>query len=141
MNGDAAPVASLTGRRLPPVAEIAVVSIALMLGGGIYLAAHLPGRVSLAVPGATLAAGALLTLADVGLLSRIRPFAWPVFFQVLRWGLLAYLVIAAVLAFVFIHDHTPGTTMAVLAGTLAVFAVDVPLILAFTVARFARPAQ
>jgi hypothetical protein len=44
------------------------------------------------------------------------------------------------LAFVFIHDHTPAAPMAVLAATLAVFAVDVPLILAFTVARFQDPA-
>jgi hypothetical protein len=139
VSGDAAPQASLTRRRLPPVAEIAVASIAAMLAGGIYLAAHLPGHVSLAIPVATLAAGGLATLAGLGLLSRIRPFAWPVFFQVFRWGLLGYLIIAAVLAFVFIHDHTPGATMAVLAGTLAVFAVDVPLILAFTVARFQRP--
>ncbi len=70
---------------------------------------------------------------------RVRPFAWPVFFLVFRWALVAYLVIAGLLGFVFVRDHTPGATLAVLVATLLVFAVDVPLILAFTVARYADP--
>jgi hypothetical protein len=142
----AAPAAAPAGtavrtpsRSLPPVAKIAVGSIVLMLAGGVYLAAHLPGHPGLAVPAALVIAGAVATAADIALLSRIRPFAWPVFFLVFRWALLAYLVIAGLLAYVFIHDHTPAPTMAVLAATLAVFAVDVPLILAFTVARFQDP--
>ena len=135
-----APAASPADRRLPPVAELAVASVALMLIGGVYLAAHLPGHPGLAVPAGLVAAGAVLTAADMVLLSRIRPFAWPVFFLVLRWGLVAYLVIAGLLAYVFIRDHTPAATMAVLAATLAVFAIDVPVILAFTVARFQDPA-
>jgi ABC-type polysaccharide/polyol phosphate export permease len=136
-----APAGRAAARTLPPVAEIAVGSIVLMLAGGVYLAAHLPGHPVLAVPVALVATGAVATAADIGLLSRIRPFAWAVFFLVFRWALLAYLVIAGLLAFVFVHDHTPAATMAVLAATLAVFAVDVPLILAFTVARFQDPAQ
>lgn len=152
MTGDVSPAAAadsiqgsnsqaggLAGRRLPPVDVLAVVSVALMLIGGVYLAAHLPGHPGLAVPVATVAAGALLTAVDLALLSRVRPFAWPVFFLVFRWALVAYLVIAGLLGFVFVRDHTPAATLAVLVATLAVFAVDVPLILAFTVARFARP--
>jgi hypothetical protein len=123
-------------RRLPPIAEVAVVSIALMLVGGIYLAAHLPNRPSLGVPVALVIAGGVLTLADMVMLSRIRPFAWSTFFLVIRWALLAYLVIAGTLEFVFVFDHTPSTTMVVLTATLVVFAVDVPTILAFTVARY-----
>lgn len=124
-------------RKLPPVAETAVVSICLMLVGGIYLAAQLPGHPGLAVPVGLVVAGGLLTVAAMVMLSRIRPFAWGTFFLVMKWALLAYAVIAGMLEFVFIRDHTPGTTMAVLTATLVVFAVDVPTILAFTVARFA----
>ncbi len=139
--GDAArePAPSLVGRKLPPIAQIAVMSIALMLIGGVYLAAQLPGHPGLAVPVGLVIAGAALTAADVAWLSRIRPFAWPAFFLVLRWGLVAYVVIAGLLGYVFIRDHTPGATVAVLVATLVVFAVDVPLILAFTVARFQDP--
>jgi hypothetical protein len=130
--------ATARDRKLPPIAEIAVVSICLMLIGGIYLAAKLPGHPGLVAPVALVVAGALLTAGDMVALSRIRPFAWPTFFLVLRWALLAYLIIAGMLEFVFIRDHTPASTMAVLTATLFVFAVDVPTILAFTVARFAE---
>jgi hypothetical protein len=139
--GAAAEGAEGADRKLPPVAEIAVASIALMLVGGVYLAAQLPGHPALALPVAMVAIGGLLTVADVAMLSRIRPFAWPTFFLVFRWGLVAYLVIAGLLGYVFIRDHTPGATMAVLAATLVVFAFDVPVILAFTVARFQNPKQ
>lgn len=123
-------------RRLPPIAEIAVASIVLMLVGGIYLAAHLPQRPSLGIPTGMVIAGGVLTVVDMVLLSRVRPFAWKPFFLVLRWALLAYAVIAGMLEFVFVFDHTPGTTLVVLTATLVVFAVDVPTILAFTVARY-----
>ena len=70
------------------------------------------------------------------LLSRVRPFAWGTFFLVARWALLAYVFIAGILGFVFVYDHTRGTTLAVLILTLVVFAVDVPTIMAFTVVRY-----
>lgn len=129
-------VGHVTRRKLPPVAEIAVASVAVMLVGGIDLAARVPGRPSVVVPAVFVGAGAILTLVDMVVLSRIRPFAWPVFFLVLRWALLAYLVIAGLLEYVFVFDHTPAAALAVLTGTLVVFAVDVPTILAFTVARY-----
>jgi hypothetical protein len=107
-----------------------------MLSGGVYLGAHLPVRPSLTPSVILLAAGAVATIAAVTMLSRIEPFAWKKFFLVARWAFVAYLVIAGILGFVFIFDHTRGATLAVLLGTLAVFAVDVPMVMAFTVARY-----
>lgn len=127
--------------KLPPVAEIALVSVILMFIGGIYLAAQLPGHASVAAPVGLVIAGGVLTLADVAVLSRVRPFAWSAFFLVLRWALAAYAVIAGILIFVFVRDHTPATAMALLIASLVVFAVDVPTILAFTVARFQLPSE
>lgn len=124
-------------RRLPPVAELAVLSVALMLVGGVDMAAHIPGQLPLTAPIALVAAGGAVTLVDLALLARVRGFAWGTFFLVLRWALAAYAVIAGLLAFAFIYDGTPTGTMVVLAFTLLVFAVDVPTILAFTVAKFA----
>ncbi len=131
---------TLRDRKLPPIAETAVASMCLMMIGGIYIAAKLPGHPSLVPPVALVVAGGVLTVADLVVLSRIRPFAWRTFFLVMRWAFLAYVVIAGILGYVFIRDHTPGSTMAVLSATLLVFAVDVPTILAFTVARYADPA-
>lgn len=127
------PVAS---RRLPPVAELTVASLILMLSGGIYLASYLPRQPALAPAIALVGTGAALTAAATVALCRIRPFAWATFFLVGRWCLVAYAIIAGLLAFVFIYDHTGGATLAVLVATLAIFAVDVPMIIGFTVARY-----
>ena len=123
-------------RRLPPVAELVVASVALMVSGGVYLGAHLPHPPPLAPAVGLLAGGAALTAVAMVLLSRIRPFAWGTFFLVARWAFLAYVVIAGLLGFVFVYDHTRGATLAVLISTLVVFALDVPTIVAFTVARY-----
>lgn len=130
---------SFLPRRLPPVAELTVASVALMVSGGVYLAAYLPKRPPLGPAVGTLVGGAALTVVAMALLARIRPFAWHTFFLVLRWAFVAYVVIAGVLALVFIYDHTRGATLAVLMLTLVVFAVDVPTIIAFTVARYQQP--
>ena len=134
------PGPSVLERRPPPVAELAVASVALMVAGGVYLAAHLPTLPPLAPAVGLLAGGGALTLVAMGLLARVRPFAWRTFFLVVRWALVGYVVIAGLLALVFIYDHTRGATLAVLALTLVVFAIDVPVIVAFTVARYADPA-
>lgn len=129
----------LLDRKLPPVAELVVLSLAMMLSGGVYLAASLPKPPGLAPVVALLVAGAALTVVAVAMLSRVKDFAWDKFFLVARWALLAYAVIAGILGFVFVYDHTRGGTLAVLLGTLAVFAVDVPTIIGFTVARYQDP--
>ena len=48
-------------------------------------------------------------------------------------------VISGMLVYTFARDHTPAGPMTVLALFLVVWAVDIPMLLAFTVARFAEP--
>ena len=132
------PAHPVLSRRLPPVAELAVASVSLMLVSGVYLAAHLPTPPPLTPAVVLCAVGAALSVSAVVLLSRICPFAWHAFFEVARWALIAYLLIAGLLAFVFIYDHTRGATLGVLIASLVVFALDVPLVIAFTVARYHR---
>jgi hypothetical protein len=60
---------------------------------------------------------------------------------VARWALLAYLVIAGMIEFAFIHNHAGGAPLLVLSMMLLMFALDVPLSIGFTVARFAQPAR
>jgi len=139
--GDLGATSSLLERKLPPVTELVVLSLAMMLSGGVYLAASLPKPPGLAPVVVLLAAGAVLTGIAVVLLARIEDFAWDKFFLVAKWALLAYAVIAGILGFVFIFDHTRGGTLVVLLCTLAVFAIDVPTIIGFTVARFQEPGE
>jgi membrane-bound acyltransferase YfiQ involved in biofilm formation len=123
-------------RRLPPIQQIAVVVLVLIVAGGIYTAAHLPRHVPQGPTIALLCAAVVLLAINVGLLVRIEGFAWHTFRLVSGWVFLAYLVIAGMLEYVFIYDHTRGSQLLILSLMLVVFAVDIPLLLGFSVARF-----
>ena len=134
----APPGPSPTYSSRPPVSQVMVTSMAFVIVGGIYLAAHLPARASLGPAYGLLGVAAVLLVLGVGLVARLQRFAWPRFFQVLRWALLAYCVIAGMLEYVFVLDGTRGTMLGILTAMLAIFAVDVPVVLAFSVARYER---
>lgn len=127
----------MTEHPLPPVTQLAMTSMALIVAGGIYLSAHLPRHVPLGPAVALLVASALLLLINVAALARVRDFAWDRFFEVGRWSLLAYLVIAGLIEYAFLQDHIRGGSLVVLTLSLAAFAVHVPLLVGFTVARYA----
>ncbi len=132
---------SVVSRRLPPVAELTVVSMALVIAGGIYLVAHLPQRAPLGPAVGLLAAAGALLVANGALVSSLRAFAWRVFFQVAGWVLVAYVVIGGMLEFIFVFDDTRGALLVVLTLSLLVFALDIPILLGFSVARYQDPAQ
>ncbi len=124
----------------PPVNQVAMASLALIVAGGIYLSANLPNRVSLGPAIIVLALSALLMAFNLLSLRRVKGFAWDRFFAVARWSLLAYLVIAGMIEFVFVHNHVRGGTLVVLTLSLAVFAIHVPTLMGFTVARYHQAA-
>ena len=124
-------------RRLPPVTELGMASLALIVIGGIYLSAHLPRQVPLGPAIALLAASVLLLAINMIVLARVRDFAWDRFFGVGKWSLLAYVVIAGMIEYAFLRDHIRGGALVVLTLSLAVFAVHVPMLVGFTVARYA----
>ena len=126
---------------MPPVTEIGAVSMIAIAAGVIYTASYLPKHAPLGVPIALMAVAASLQVVNAVLLSRIPGFAWYRFFQVGRWSLLAYAIIAGMIEFAFIFDHTRGAQLAVLTLMLALFMLNVPVLIAFTVARYeTRPA-
>jgi hypothetical protein len=127
----------MSERPLPPVTQLAMLSLGLIVAGGIYLSAHLPQHVPLGPAVALLAASAVVLAVNVFLLSRVRDFDWPRFFQVGKWSLLAYVVIAGMILFVFLRNHVSGGSLVVLTLSLVVFAVHVPMLVGFTVARYA----
>ena len=126
----------MSERRLPPVTALGMLSLGLVLVGGIYLSAHLPEHVSLGPAVALLAASALVLVVNLIALSRVEGFAWERFFAVARWALLAYATISAMIEYVFLRNHTSGGPLVVLTLSLIVFAVNVPVLIGFTVARF-----
>jgi hypothetical protein len=125
--------------KLPPVTELAMASLALIVAGGIYLSSHLPQGVALAPAVVLLSVSAALLAINLFLLSRVRGFAWDRFFQVGKWSLLAYVCIAGMIEYVFLRNHLRGGPLVVLTLSLVVFAVHVPTLVGFTVARYHQP--
>jgi hypothetical protein len=127
-------------RSYPPVTQMAMASMALIIAGGIYLSANLPARVSLGPAVILLVLSALLMAINMFSITRVKDFAWDQFLAVAKWSLLAYLVIAGMLEFVFVHNGVRGGTLVVLTLSLVVFAIHVPTLMGFTVARYYQPA-
>ena len=92
-------------RRLPPVTQIGMTSLALIVAGGIYLAAHLPNHVPLAPAIALLTVSVLLLAGNLASLARVPDFPWSRFFEVAKWALLAYVIIAGMIEYSFLRDH------------------------------------
>jgi len=126
-------------RRLPPVTQLGMLSLGLIVASVIYLSAHLPAHVSLGPAIALLAVSALLLLGNVLALRRTAGFAWRRFIEVARWALLAYSIIAGLIEYVFLRNNTSGGPLVVLTLSLVVFALTVPVLIAFTVARHDEP--
>jgi hypothetical protein len=129
----------MTEQRLPPVTELGMASLALIVAGGIYLSSHLPDHVSLTPAIILLAASAVLLGVNLVLLARVKGFAWDRFFQIGKWSLLAYVIIAGMIEYVFLRNHLSGGPLVVLTLSLVVFAVHVPTLVGFTVARYHEP--
>src|SRR5579884_819252 len=130
----------MDAQRYLPVNQVAMASLALIVAGGIYLSANLPERVSLGPAVILLSLSALLMAFNLLSLTRVQNFAWDRFFAVARWSLLAYLVIGGMIEFVFVHNHVRGGTLVVLTLSLIVFAIHVPTLMGFTVARYHQAA-
>jgi hypothetical protein len=129
---------SLIDRKLPPVTEVGAASMIAIAVGLIYNASYLPKHAQTPVAVAILVVAAALQLVNLFLLSRVSDFAWARFRQVAGWALLAYAVIAGMIEYAFVYDHTRGTQLVILTLMLALFMLNVPVLIAFTVARYQR---
>jgi hypothetical protein len=127
-------------RKLPPVTELGMLSLALIVAGGIYLSAHLPQHVPLGPAVVLLAASALLLVANLLMLSRVDGFAWARFLDIAKWALLAYAITAGLIEYSFLQNGLSGGALVVLSLSLVVYAVHVPMLIGFTVARYYEPA-
>jgi hypothetical protein len=127
----------MTTRRYPPFTQLGMLSLALIVIGGIYLASHLPEHVPLGPAIALLVASAAVLTFNLASLRRVRDFAWERFFYVAKWALLAYLITAGTIEYAFLRDHVSGGALVILTLSLLVYAAQVPTLIAFTVARYA----
>ena len=123
-------------RKLPPVVEVAMVALAAAVTGGVILASQATEKPSLVFPTVLMVTAAVLELVAVVLAARIRPFAWDRFKQVYGWGFVAYAIQGGMIEWSFAKNHTPRGPLTLLTIGLVVFATIVPLMIAFTVARY-----
>ena len=126
-------------RPIPPVDKIALASLILIVIDGVYMASYLPRHAPIGIVIGLLIASGVFLVASCVALTRIKPFAWDKFFLVLRWVIIEYIVEAGMLEYVFAYDHVRGSMLVILTLALFVFASDIPIIMAFTVARFQNP--
>ena len=131
-----ATAAARGARPFPPVAEIVTVSLGLIIVGGVLMAAGFPAGIPLAYPVALLVLSAILLATGGALLLGWRPLPRRVFARVFGWALLAQTISAAMIEFAFVRNHASGATLLVVSLMLVVYAVDVPVIIGFTVARY-----
>ena len=121
---------------LPPIGEMGIAALILVVAAGIYLTAQTNRHPNLVPAVIALTLAGVVVAVAVVMLARIGKFAWGKFRMVFGWALLEYAVIAGMLVFVFVLDHVPSATLAVLIAALVLFAVDVPMMFGFAVARY-----
>ena len=126
----------MSDRRLPPVTQLGMLSLALVIAGGIYLAAHLPRHVPLGPAVALVGASALVLAGNMLALARVRGFPWERFFEIARWALVGYAIVAGMIEYVFLRNQLSGGPLVVMTISLILFAFNVPILIAFTVARY-----
>jgi hypothetical protein len=121
--------------RLPPVSALSTVTLVLSVISAILIASNVPNDPPMPIVVALLTAAAAVLVINIVLLSRVQRFHWRSFFLVAKWSLVGYLVIAGMIEFAFLRDSIPGPQLAAMSAMLALFAVDVPLLLGFAVAQ------
>ncbi len=78
----------------------------------------------------------LLLVGNLVSLTRVEGFPWGRFWEVARWSLLAYSITAGLILYVFLKNDLSGGPLVVLTLSLVVYAVHVPMLIGFTVARY-----
>ena len=136
VSNPASPPVLASQQRFAPVAALGTAALVLIVVGGIYMASYAPRRPPLTAPICLAAASAALCCVNVVMLIRTRGLAWDKFFLVGRWTLLSYVIAAGLIEFAFVKDHTRGAPLVVLTAMLVLFALDVPLIISYTVAYY-----
>lgn len=123
-------------RPMPPVIGAGMAALTLAIIAGILLVAQIGGEETLTVPAVFVIAALICEAVAIVLLPTIRPFAWWRFRQVFLVALCAYVVQSGIIEWSFVKNSVPGGPLVLLTLGLVVFATIVPLMIAFTTARY-----
>lgn len=134
----AAPYVGDTTRSLIVTASIGAIVFSFLSIG--FQAAYLPKAAPLTLPVTFLVISCLLSATAVFLLSRRTEFAWTLFLAVSRWVLVLTGIFAVMAIYIFVADGTRGKPLAILVAVLVLAAINIPMLLGFSVARHERVA-
>lgn len=123
-------------RRMPPVVGAGMAALTLAIIGGILLVSQIGAEEALTIPTVFIVAALVFEAVAIMLLPTIRPFAWWRFRQVFLVALCAYVVQSGIIGWSFIKNDVPSGPLTLLILGLVVFATIVPLMIAFTTARY-----
>lgn len=126
-------------RDSPPVAKVGMLALAVFAAGGIYVSFRLPHHIALAPAAVLLGLSALLLVGNLFTLTRVRGLALDRFLESGYWAMLACLPIAGLIVYELVRDHVSGGPLLMLTLTVAVYAVHVPMLIGFAVARYYHP--
>ncbi|MDO8388948.1 MAG: hypothetical protein Q7V57_00540 [Actinomycetota bacterium] len=127
---------SALDRPFPRAIEMATLSLACVVVGGVWLGSHATEEASLTLPTALMVVAAALLATAAAMVSRVKGFSWNAFRRVGKWALLAYCVSAGMIEFAFVSNDAPSDVLWVVTGLLVIFALVVPFLIATTVARY-----
>jgi hypothetical protein len=127
--------------KYPPVAELATLSIVLVIIGGIYMASYIPRLPPLGLPIAILSVAAAIFVVNLYLVFTLKDFARQTFLKVTGWAFFAYAITSGMIEYAFVKDGTRGDPLLVVTLMLVIFATNVPIVIGFTTARFVRRDQ
>lgn len=128
----------ILNKPFPKAVELVSLSLACSMVGGIWLGSHASPKAehSLTLPTVLLIAGAVLLAVGVVMVATVKGFNWNSWVRVAKWALLAYVIESSLILYAFVHNQVRGSTLAVVIGLIALFAIDVPFLIATTVARY-----
>jgi len=127
---------SVYERSLPPVPMLCELSLAATIASAIVLAIALPKAPHLLAPILLAILAWVLIVVAAIMIATIRPFNYRIFKMVSLRQLLAELVVAGMLEFVFLRDHLPTGPLVVFSVLVGSFSVSVALLMGFQVARW-----
>jgi hypothetical protein len=129
------PLGPQKGVLMPPPSVFAVVVLMLVLGAIGTLASYLPGPAPLDVTLPLIEVALVAFAVAVWRLFLTRTYAWATFFAVARPAFWASATGAGIVELTFRHDDTTGWSFAILSTGLVLIALDLPLLLGYSVAR------
>jgi uncharacterized membrane protein YhhN len=126
-------------RSLPPIPLLCELSLAATIASAIILAIALPRAPHLLAPVLLAIAAWVLIVVAAVMVATIRPFNYRIFKMVGLRQLIAELIIAGMLEFVFLRDHLPTGPLVVFSILVGSFSISVALLMGFQVARWQEP--